>query len=602
MISECKRLMINYSYSEIQDFLNHADLTQLPELNIFILRNIILEPIEPYIKYLGYKSGFNTKVNIGEYDNIFQEAVDGQNKLLNEETNFVLVFSKLETLSMDLSMNYVALNSDEIKTEVNRIEEYIKNVISGIRRQTKAVILWHGFELPVYPALGILESSSSSGQLDVIKGLNNFLRSYLKSHDNAFYVDLNLCQMRLGFNQYYDHRFWHIGRAPYTRQALCEIATEDFKYIRALKGKTKKCLVLDCDNILWGGIIGEDGLAEIKLGHTYPGSAYYEFQKELLNLYNRGVLLALCSKNNEDDVWDVFRNHPYMILKEENIAASRINWQDKAANLKQIAADLNIGLDSLIFVDDSDFEVDLVRKTLPEVEVIHMPQNRLTDYRNILLSFGLFDTLTFSTEDKNRTEMYKAEAARKTLHFNAIDMKSYLKSLEMEVDINFSDEFSIPRIAQLTQKTNQFNLTTRRYSEADIKNLADSDKSDVIYLKLRDRFGDSGIVGVIILRYENNKSLFDTFLLSCRVLGRGIEDIFLAQAIELAKKQGCDIAIGEYYKTAKNNQVREFYKKRGFEELEGNKNNVQFLFQYKLNALEIEFNSDEIFKKINSVI
>jgi predicted enzyme involved in methoxymalonyl-ACP biosynthesis len=175
--------MLNLSYSEIQDFLSKADLNQFPALNIFILRNIMLEPIEPYLKYFGSDAGFNAKITFGEYDNIFQEAVDGQTGHLNEETDFVLVFSKLETLSMDLSVNYVALNSDEIKSEVNRIEGYINNILSGIRRQTKAAILWHGFELPVYPALGILDSQSSMGQHAVINGLNESLRSYLKSHE-----------------------------------------------------------------------------------------------------------------------------------------------------------------------------------------------------------------------------------------------------------------------------------------------------------------------------------------------------------------------------------------------------------------------------------
>lgn len=593
--------MINMMYSEIQDILNHADLTQLLSLNIFILRNIMLEPVEPYLKYLGYESGYNTKVIFGDYDNIFQEALDGKNKSLNDKIDFVLIFSKLETLSVDLSSNYVSLNSGEIRTEVERLEEYIKNVVSGIRRQTKAAILWHGFELPVYPAFGILDSQSQMSQHETINSLNDFLRTFLGSQDNSYYVDMNLCQARLGFKYYYDNRFWHIGRAPYTREALCEIASEDFKYIRALKGKAKKCIVLDCDNILWGGIVGEDGLSGIKLGQTYPGSIYYEFQKELINFYNRGVILSLCSKNNEDDVWDVFRNHPDMILKEKHIAASKINWNDKAANIKQIAAELNIGLDSMVFVDDSDFEVELVRKALPEVEVIHIPQSRVTDNRNMLLSCGLFDTLTYSVEDKNRTAMYKAQAARKNLQVNATDMNSYLKSLEMEIDICFADEFSIPRIAQLTQKTNQFNLTTKRYSEDDIKNLAENDNSDVICLRLKDRFGDSGIVGVCILKYENEVSLFDTFLLSCRVLGRGIEDVFLNEALKLASKHDCEIAVGEYIATAKNSQVRDFYSKRGFKETCENQDNGRLRFEYILKASKAE-SRDDIFNKFNSEV
>ncbi len=593
--------MFNYSYSEIQDFLNHTDITQFPSLNIFILRNIMLEPVEPYLKYLGYESGYNTKLIFGEYDNILQEAAYGQNESLNEDIDFVLVFSKLEALSVDLSSNYVALNSDEIKTEVERLEEYVKRAVSGIRRQTKAAILWHGFELPVYPAFGILDSQSQMSQHETINSLNDFLKTFLRSQENSYYVDMNLCQSRLGINHYYDNRFWHIGRAPYTREALREIASEDFKYIRALKGKAKKCIVLDCDNILWGGIVGEDGLAGIKLGQTYPGSIYYEFQKELINFYKRGVILTLCSKNNENDVWEVFRNHPAMLLKEEHIAASRINWQDKAVNIKQISDELNIGLDSMVFIDDSDFEVELVRKTLPEVKVIHIPQTKITDNRNILLSCGLFDTLTYSIEDKNRTAMYKAQAARKNLQVNAADMKSYLKSLEMEIDIRFADEFSISRIAQLTQKTNQFNLTTKRYSEDDIKNFAENDNSDVICLRLKDRFGDSGIVGVCILKYENEVSFFDTFLLSCRVLGRGVEDVFLNEALKLAVKHDCEIAVGEYIATAKNSQVRDFYSKRGFEKHGENQDNGQLRFEYILKSSKTE-SGEDIFKNINSEV
>lgn len=592
--------MLNLSYSEIQDFLNRADLGQLPKLNICILRNIILEPIEPYLRYLAYKIGFNAKVTFGEYDNVFQEAVGGKANLVNKKTDCILIFNILDTLSWDLCRNYVALSADQIKAEVDRIKEYINSILSGIRRQTHAMILWHGFEQPTYPVLGILDSQVSEGQQALINGLNEFLRTSLRNHENAYLVDLNLCRARLGFNQFYDPRYWHIGRAPFTRQALREIAMEDFKFVRSLKGKAKKCLVLDCDGILWGGIVGEDGLAGIKLGQNYPGSAYYEFQQEVLNLYNRGIILALCSKNNEEDIWEVFRKHPDMLLKEEHITTAQTNWRDKAANIRQIAVDLNIGMDSLVFIDDSEFEVNLIRKALPEVEVVHIPPTKVMESRNILASCGLFDTLTLSAEDRNRTAMYKAEVGRKNLQVQATDMKTYFKGLEMELEIRFANEFSIPRIAQLTQKTNQFNLTTKRYSEADIKTFANSHQSDVIYVSLRDRFGDSGIVGVCILKYQDKTSTFDTFLLSCRVLGRGVEDVFLIQAIKLVKKRDCKVAIGEYYATRKNSQVADFYAKRGFEISKEQANLEGQRFQYTLDR-QIR-REPAFFKRIDSEI
>jgi len=592
--------MIKQSYSEIQNFLNQTNLDQLPKLNISILRNIILEPIEPYLKYLACQIGFNAQIKFGAYDNVFQEAVGGQNNLLHKETDCVLIFMKLDILSWDLTRNYSALSAEQIKAKVDQIKEYLINILLGIRKQTNATVLWHGFELPVYPVLGILDGQTCNSQQALINGLNEYLRASLRNQENTYFVDLNLCLARLGFNQFYDHRYWHIGRAPFTRKALEEIAVEDFKFIRSLKGKTKKCLVIDCDDTLWGGIVGEDGLAGIKLGKTYPGSAYYEFQQEILNLYNRGIILALCSKNNEDDVWEVFQKHPDMLLKEEHIATAQINWQDKVASLRQIALDLNIGLDDLVFIDDSEFEINLVREVLPEVEVIHMSKNKAVEYRDILASCGFFDNLTLSAEDKKRGAMYRAEATRKKFQFQATDMESYYKSLEMVLEIRFAEEFSIPRIAQLTQKTNQFNLTSRHYNEADVKSLADSDESDVIYVKLKDRFGDSGIVGVCILKYKDKKAMFDTFLLSCRVLGRGVETAFITQALELAKKKGCKAAIGEYYATRKNSQVKEFYTKHGFEKFEKIPKIADGNFQYEIGE-KIKC-ATQFFKKIDSEI
>lgn len=503
--------MEKLSYAEIQETLNRTDMESLPVLEIDILRNVMVEPIEPYLRYYAYKIGFNAQIRFGEYDNIIQEAVGGQDYILGRKTDVILIFMILDTLSLPLARKFSELMQKQIQAEVDRIEECIKSVLAGVRDKTDAMILWHGFESPVYPSLGIYDNQTDNGQLAVVQGLNTILKNILVKHHNAYFVDMNLCLARVGSNSFYDNRYWHIGRAPYARVALSEIAGDDFKYISALKGKNKKCLVLDCDNTLWGGVIGEDGLSGIKLGKTHPGSAYSEFQQEVVNLYHRGVIIALCSKNNENDVWEVFRKHPDMVLKEDHIATAQINWHDKAANLRQVATDLNIGLDSIVFMDDSAFEVNLIRQVLPEIEAIHLPANRAIEYRGILSSCGLFDSLAISEEDRMRGSMYKAETHRKKLMVQITDMNKYYKSLEMVVEIRFADDFSIPRIAQLTQKTNQFNLTTRRYSEADIKRLAESETADVLYVRLQDKFGDSGIVGVCILKYSNQHAICDTF-------------------------------------------------------------------------------------------
>lgn len=567
------------SYLEIQSLLNHADLEELPTLSISVLRNIVLEPIEPYLRYYAYQLNFNAKVRFGKYDNIFQEAGGASPDLLNHDTDCVLVFMHLKTFSDTLYSGFNHLNADQIKTELERIQNHIQSVLDGIRKQTNAIILWHSFELPVYPANGILDSQIGNGQLRLISELNHRLCDHLSNVPNAYMVNSNLCLSRIGSNQFYDLRYWHIGRAPYSRAGLQEIAFEDFKFIRALKGKNKKCLVLDCDNILWGGIVGEEGLSGIKLDTSYPGSAYREFQQEILNLYNRGILIALCSKNNEDDVWNVFDHHPDMVLRKEHIAAARINWQNKAANLREIAYDLNIGLDSIVFMDDSNFEVNLVRQVLPQIDVVHLPEGRAVEYRKILASCGLFETLTISAEDRKRGIMYQEETNRQKLRSQITDMVAYYKTLEMVVDIYPADNFTAPRIAQLTQKTNQFNLTTRRYKDADIQSFMADSSNEVIYIKLSDQFGDSGIVGTCILRYEDRKAIIDTFLLSCRVLGRNIEDIFILYILRRAKKRGCNIVEGEYIRTNKNNPAESFYISQGFKNISSGEEQI---FHYDL--------------------
>jgi FkbH-like protein len=289
-----------------------------------------------------------------------------------------------------------------------------------------------------------------------------------------------------------------------------------------------------------------------------------------------------------------------MVLKEDHISTFQINWEDKITNLKRITQDLNISLDSLVFIDDSEFEINLVRMALPEVEVIHIPKSKVVESKDILASCGLFDTLALSEEDKKRGSLYKTEIKRKELLAQSIDMKTYFKSLEMKLDICFADEFAIPRIAQLTQKTNQFNLTTKRYSEADIKSFADSKSSDVIYVGLNDRFGDSGIVGICILRYKDDKAFIDTFLLSCRVLGRGVEDAFLSNVLKLAKIRGREEVVGEYYATRKNSQVSGFYSKRGFDNVKTTSSKAEGIFCYDMGK-KIK-NEADYFMEINSEI
>ena len=574
--------MERVSYAEAQA-LRDEQLAGLPPLRIVLLANIVVNPLVAFLRHAAYRLGFRGECRIGQNDNVLQTALGSEPGLLGPETDVVLVFLKLETLSWPLARALPGLTPAQLHAEQDRVKAYVGDVLAGIRRQTPATILWYGFEQPLYPALGIADAQRADGQLHTIDTLNAAVRTLLQAHAGAYWIDADTCLGRIGEKAYYDLRYWHLGKAPYSLAAVREIADEIFKYVRALKGRNKKVLVLDCDNVLWGGTIGEDGLEGIRLGQTHPGSGYREFQQEVLNLHSRGVVLALCSKNNEADVWEVFDRHPDMLLGRRHFATAQINWDDKATNLRRIASGLNLGLDSVVFVDDSEFEANLIRQLLPEVEVLRVPSDTGVEHRTLLASCGWFDTLTLSAEDRERGAAYQAEAERQRLRVASDDLETYYRSLEMVPEIRLADPLTIPRIAQLTQKTNQFNLTTRRYSDEEISRLAASDSADVIWLRLRDRFGDAGIVGVCILRYEDRRAIFDTLLLSCRVLGRGVEDAFVAYCLRRATSRGCELAVGEYRPTQKNGQVSDFYPRRGFAPLPGDGDGKRFSIELPAN-------------------
>lgn len=552
---------------EIESELARATLPQAEPLRISVLRNIMLEPLEPYLRYLLRAEGRDAALRLGEYDTIAQEALADPGGLISR-AQVVLVFLHLWGASEGLSLRYAQLQPEARQAEADRLDRLVQDVLRGIRNHTDAPILWQGFELPGRPALGLADANSPQSQTKFTAALNDCLRQRLAETPGAFLVDLDRCQVRVGAEQFYDHRLWHMARAPYSRAAYQEIAAENARAVRAVLGRARKCLVLDCDNTLWGGVVGEDGLKGIALGQTHPGSCYAALQHEALNLFHRGVILALCSKNNEEDVWEVFDQHPDMVLRREHLAAWRIDWRDKAANLESLAKELNIGLDSMVFVDDSAHEAERVRQALPQVEVLHLPPGKPAEYARLVRSCGLFDTLAFSAEDLRRGHMYSEQRQRRQAREQAPDLDSYLRSLEMEATVGLADDFSLPRVSQLTLKTNQFNLTTRRYAEAEIDALRRSGDHDVLTLALRDRFGDSGLVGAAIVRYAGDRAVIDTFLLSCRVLGRGVEDVLLAALLRRAAARGCAKAVGEYLPTRKNSQVEHFYEQRGFARME----------------------------------
>ena len=326
----------------------------------------------------------------------------------------------------------------------------------------------------------------------------------------------------------------------------------------------KKCLIVDLDNTLWGGVLGEDGVDGIKLGGDYPGKAFAYWQRSLLQLANNGVILAVCSKNNEADVDEAWQHNPFMVLKREHFSSLRINWQDKATNIREIAAELNIGLDSMVFVDDNPTERELIKQVLPQVEVPDFPAKPyelMPFFKQLVEKY--FRIYAVTSEDRTKTEQYRANALRQAEQSHFADLETYLYSLDMELDIIPADEHNLPRIAQMTQKTNQFNLTTRRYTEADVQQRIDQGWR-VFCMSVRDRFGDSGITAAVFLEPSDDVTVnIDSLLLSCRILGKGIEEAFIKTVFNLLRLDGYRHITAEYLPTAKNGQTADFYDRMG---------------------------------------
>lgn len=382
-----------------------------------------------------------------------------------------------------------------------------------------------------------------------------------RQKSNVKVIDISGFTRRFPAAELLDWKYYFISQMGMNPRLSKDFCSWWGKKLEALALKRKKCLVLDLDNTLWGGVLGEDGINGIRIGGDYPGNAFLYFQKALLELSGSGVILAICSKNNEQDVLEAWENNQNILLKKDAFAVCRINWRDKASNIAEMASELNIGLDSVVFVDDNAGERDLVRTALPEVSVPEFPDKPYdlpVFFRELVDRY--FKVYQITEEDMHKTEQYRANAARSGFRLSFDDFESYLNGLDIHLKIERAVESNIPRIAQLTQKTNQFNLTTRRYTETDIRQRIDSGW-DIWCVGVSDRFGDNGITGCIMV----DGQFIDSFMLSCRVLGKGIEHAFIKTILLRLKESGRSVVRSQYVPSAKNSQVADFYESCGFE-------------------------------------
>lgn len=512
----------------------------------------------------GYALEMNLPLRVFEadYDQIDAQLMDTGSEFYAFAPETVLLYRCTEKLYERFVRTPLDARAAFAETEIEKIRAEWARVQHG----TKADILFFAF-LPmddgVFGSYALREGSAFPYQL--LK-LNYLLAEAAREAGNVRLIDLEPIRAHMGYDAFHDPKLYAIAKMPISTQALPAVASRVVDAILARKGRFHKCAIVDLDNTLWGGVIGDDGLEGIQIGELGQGHAFTEFQTWLKELKNRGVMLAVCSKNDEANAKEPFLRHPEMVLKLDDFSAFVANWEDKASNIRRIQKELNIGLDSMVFFDDNPFERNLVRTMLPEVEVPELPEDP-AEYTAFARMQNLFDTNSYSDEDRVRTERYLAEKSRTELSAGIDNYDDYLKALGMKAVCAPFDAFHIPRIAQLTQRSNQFNLRTVRYSEQEIEEIAANPRYVTRYYTLRDRFGEHGLIAVVILEKRENELFVNEWLMSCRVLKRGMEQFIADSILRAAREAGVARVVGEYIPTPKNAMVKELYASMGFRPL-----------------------------------
>lgn len=532
-------------------------------IKVALLASFTVKGIREILSVKCTMAGIGLDIYMGEYGQYAQEILDKKSNLYQFKPDITIIF--IDTKAFLGDYFYFPYRRSR-QARLNFIKDKLAEIIALIKKfksNSSSKLIVHNFEIPTYSPYGILESKQKFGYFESIGYLNRALQGYFHESSNVFLFDYDSFLNRSGKSNCFDPKMYYLADMKLHQNLMPALCDEYMRYIKAAKSINRKCIVLDLDDTLWGGILGEDGFDGIKLGPTAPGNAYVEFQKYLLALFERGIILAINSNNNYKDAIKVIRGHPYMILREDNFASIKINWRNKASNILEVAKEVNIGTDSIIYIDDSKQNGQLIKEMLPEVLVVEMPDD-VANYVKTLEDLGELDWLSITEEDKLRGVMYVDAKKRKQFKKNFGDIDKYLFSLQTKLTVRKADKFSIPRISQLTFRTNQFNLSTRRYSEHQVIDFLKDRRYSVYYISVSDRFGDSGISGAVILKKNTTDFLIDTFLLSCRVLGRGIEKAVLAFILEQAKRAGAKRVLGQYIPTQKNEIVKDFLKNSGF--------------------------------------
>ena len=537
------------------------------EYRIAVLGNVATQFLSQAIGGYAHLNGMNLKVFDADYDQIDAQLLDPSSETYGYAPDYILLYLATDRIYEEFMKSDPSLRASFADDMIGKLKRYW----DLIEAHCGARILQMGFTSINDAAFGSYGLRTAEAFAYQMKKLDWLLSREAGERKGVYPVDILSVQQEIGTEKFYDPVLYYNAKVNIALDSMGYVAKKVFDVIDSLQGHAKKCVILDLDNTLWGGVIGDDGLSGIEIGELGRGHAYADLQLWLKSLKQRGILLAVCSKNEEDTAKEPFISHEEMVLKLSDIAIFVANWQDKASNIRYIQQTLNIGMDSMVFIDDNPFERELVRSMIPEICVPELPSDPAC-YLGYLQSLNLFETASYSSEDADRTGMYQAEAKRRESEAAFASLDDYLISLEMEGEALPFDEMHYPRIAQLTQRSNQFNLRTVRYTEEDIARIASDDEYVTLYYTLKDKFGDHGLVSVVILKKESPDVFFvDTWLMSCRVLKRGMEEFIINHLVSAAGKNGAKTLKAEYIPTKKNKMVEHIYEQMGFDSAGDNK-------------------------------
>lgn len=551
------------------------DQPPLRQCRLAVLRSFTFEPLVAMLQAQAFFYGIDLQVQLSDFNAYAQEILNPASRLYAFEPGIVALSVQTRDLLPDVWSPGGEMTTLDRRRKIDAALNDIRDWITVFRSRSSAYLILQGFEIPRTPHdRGLGAQPGEDGREESMRRFNLELVKIAGLQKGVCVLDYDALVSRFGHEHWTDEQKWLAMRMPISADCLVHMAKEYLRFIVPMTGKLCKVLVTDLDNTLWGGVVGEDGMQGILIGPNPEGAAYLEVQKVLLDFKRRGIALAVSSKNNSADALEVLENHSAMLLRPKDFAALRINWNDKAENIREIARELNIGLEDMAFLDDNPAERELVRSRLPEISVIELPKDPAA-YAGILRECPIFERISLSQEDQDRGRYYAEDRERRELKKSCGSLEDFYHSLEMEAEIRAASQETLPRVAQLTQRTNQFNLTTCRLSEQEIAEFFKNPRCSIYCLSARDRFGDNGIVGAAILFYEEERRdmHIHTFLLSCRVIGRTLETAFLAALAREAVNRGALTLSGWFAPTKKNMSAADFYARHHFgmeEEKEGN--------------------------------